>query len=198
MGLNQSVAPAAEPLSLAEAKEHLREDGTDQDAMITLAIQAARDISEGWTGRQWITATWVMTLRQFPSGAIEFPHPPLQSITSIAYVDSAGASQTVEAADYTLDIDGVVGRVLPAYGKAWPAARGHVRDVTITYVAGYGAAGSNVPPKARSAMLLLIGHLSENREAVLAAARAQEIPLGPARLLADLCIHRHPIPEETA
>ncbi len=131
------IAPAVEPVTLAEAKLHLRVDHSDEDALISSLISAARRYAETFTGRQIITATWELTLDAFP-WIIEPPHPLLQSITSIVYVDVDGVSQTLDASIYQVDITSTPGRVKPAFGEVWPGTRSQFNAVTVTYVAGYG------------------------------------------------------------
>lgn len=162
--------PASEPVSLKEAKEHLRVDHASDEALIASLIAAARDAVEAHTGRALVTQTWRLDLSAFPAcdGGIEIPKPPTASITSIAYTDTAGASQTLAGSEYTLVADvgprAGVARVVPAYGKAWPSTQDVPNAVRITFVAGYGAA-SAVPQSIRAALLLLLGDLYGNREA---------------------------------
>jgi uncharacterized phiE125 gp8 family phage protein len=54
--------------------------------------------------------------------------------------------------------------------------------VTVRFVAGYGANPGDVPEPLRQAMLLLIGHYYENREAV-AAGTLTELPFAVASLV---------------
>jgi len=165
MGLTQSIAPAIEPVTLSEAKAHLRVDGTDEDDLITDLIQAAREACEVFTRRQFITATWALTLDEFPD-YIELPRPPLQSVTTLAYVDVDGDDQTLtEGTDFDVDITPLVGYVLPCYGESWPSTLGHIADVTVTYKAGYGLTAASVPSAIKAAIKLLMADLYEHREA---------------------------------
>ena len=137
MGLVQTIAPTAEPLSLAEAKQHLRLEGyADEDTAVAGHIAAATADVETFTTRQIVTATWALTLDYFPY-EIELPHPPLQSVSSITYVDMDGDTQTVDSDDYTVIKTGLVGRVVEAYEASWPSTRDVPDAVTVTYVAGY-------------------------------------------------------------
>lgn len=156
--------PATEPLTLAEAKLHLRVDGTDEDDYITALIVAARESAQHELGRALITQTLRLTLDAFPAdGGIELLMPPVQSITQVQYVDAAGATQTLLGSAYSLDAVSQPSWLLPAYGTTWPATREQANAVWVDYVAGYGAAGA-VPQPVKQWMLLAIGDMYANRE----------------------------------
>lgn len=153
MALKLFTPPAEEPVTLAEAKLHLRETESARDALIQSLIAGATDFSERETGRRWITQTWDLFLDAFPAWGIEIPYPPLASLTSIKYVDSAGVEQTLASADYLVDVKSEPGRVTPAYGKTWPSIRSQMNAVTVRFVCGYGLHAA-VPERARTAQLL--------------------------------------------
>lgn len=186
--INRTVDPTAEPILLDEAKAHCRVDITDDDALITALIIAAREYVEEQTARQLITATWVRHLDCFPAGVIELPRPPLISVGAITYIDPNGVIQTLDPSQYTVDIWTEPGRLLPAFGLSWPSHRRGPSSVAIPYQAGYGAAGTAVPRSLRQAMLLLIGGWYENRESVITDNRIATdiVPMGVDALLNSL------------
>lgn len=166
MGLLQNTAPATEPVTLAEAKSHLRVDVTDDDTLITELIKAARQIVESNTGRSLITQTWRLTLDAFPRNneAIQLEKPPLVSVQSVTYVDTNGTTQTLATSDYIVDTSHIQGEVALAYDKTWPETRPQRNAVLVNYTAGYGAA-SAVPEVLKAAIKLRLGDLFANREA---------------------------------
>jgi len=177
--LTESVAPAAEPFTAAEAKLHLRVDSSDDDTYISALIKAARKKLEADTGRALITQTWKLILDRFPDSddeAILMPKAPLQSVSSITYVDTDGVTQTWDSSEYRVDTDSVPGRITPAYNQSWPTTRSVTGAVTITFVAGYGNSSQNIPDDLRHAMRLLIGHWYENREEVVAGVSIAQVP----------------------
>lgn len=182
------TAPATEPLRVEEAKAHLNEVETDNDALIGTLIQAAREYVETYTRRALITQTWYLKLDGFPCMPIMLPRPPLVSITSVSYVDSNGVTQTwVEgAAGYQLvkpvGPKAQYAAILPAYSISYPSTRCQPESVTIEYVCGYGAAAA-VPASIVAAMKLLIGHWYENRESVVIGDAGSELPVSVAQLL---------------
>lgn len=180
------TAPAELPVSLAEAKAHLRVTSANEDALITNLIKAATSHTEQLTGRAIVTQTWMKVLDNFPSDAIELK-ASLGSVTEIKYVDPDGAEQTLDPAHYQIDPYRLPGWVMPAYGYDWPEARATVNSVKVKFVCGFGNAAS-VPPDIKSALLLLIGHLYENREASTDRALtevpfAYEALISPYRIL---------------
>lgn len=142
---------------------------TTEDPELTRWRAAARDRCELATGRALLTQTWELVLDAFPAAScIELPKPPLQSVTSITYSDTAGDSQTLAASEYVVTTPAgpraARGRIGLAFGSQWPSTRGEIGDVVIRFVCGYGDAAANVPELLVSAMLLDGGTLYENRE----------------------------------
>jgi uncharacterized phiE125 gp8 family phage protein len=174
MSLKLITAPASEPITLAEAKLHLRVDSTDDDTLITTLVVAARQGAEHITGRAIISQTLELALDEFDD-VIRLPRPPLVSITSIKYLNDAGVLTTMAEADYILDGHSEPARITPAYGTTWPTTRCQQNAVLIRYVAGYANAAA-VPQEIKQWMLLRIGMLYENRESVSAGVTLAELP----------------------
>lgn len=160
------VAPAVEPISLAEAKAQCSIDGSEFDTLLTCAIMAARQIAEHETGRALCTQTRELILDAFPS-AFVLRGAPIQSLVSIKFLDETGIEQTLDPQDTLLDKDSEPGYLVPAYGKAWPASYPIPNAVRVRYVCGYGDA-SAVPQGIKSWMLLAIDTLLENRSTAVA------------------------------
>lgn len=188
MGLKLVTAPTEQPLSTAEAKLHLRidEDQTSEDALVADLVRAASEYCEGLQRRAYVTQTWKFTLDAFPwnsdGGAILVPKPPLQSVTSIKYVDSTGALVTLDSSEYTVDAVSQPGRIVPAYGKSWPTTRSVPNAVEVEFVCGYGL-GAVVPFAEKQAMKLLTGHWYLHREAAMGGDVPAEIALAVTSLL---------------
>jgi uncharacterized phiE125 gp8 family phage protein len=171
------VAPTVSPVSLAEAKAHLEEYGSEKDGKIASYLLEATQYLESYTGRAFATQTLVMTFDAFPSDReFDLPICPAQSVTSIQYVDPAGATQTFASGNYILD-DATPARIALQAGAEWPATAERIKAVTVTYVAGHSTA-SPLPEPLRRAILLLVGHFSENREAVVVGQSPAELPMG--------------------
>lgn len=167
MSLKISVQPATEPVTLDDAKLHLRVDGTDEDVLIQSYITAARVYCEGIQNRAFVTQTWELWLDSFPgTDIIEIPLPPLQSISSIKYYDASNVEATFAAASYFVDVKSEPGRVCLNDGYSWPSTTLRaINGVCVTFVAGYGA-DVLVPQSVKQAILLLVSHFYEHRESV--------------------------------
>lgn len=188
--LKLATAPTMEPVTLAQAKQHLRKTTDDEDALILALIVTAREQAESYTGRRFITQTWDYFLDRFPycPEVFEIPYAPLQSVSSVKYVDEAGAEQTINALDYQVDVKSEPGRIAPAYNKSWPSPRYQMNAVTIRFVCGYGLAAA-VPYSISAAMLLIIGELFSNREETVPGSVA-ELPRAVDSLLAPYRVIR--------
>lgn len=175
--LNQYSAPATEPITLAEAKEHLRVVVSDDDQMIARLIAAARSAAETETDRQLVTATWDMYLTDWPSGLepIYLPKGKLQSVTSITYLDSDGATQTLASSQYRVGTYREPAEITLAYDCEWPSLRGARDQITIRFVCGYGTYTA-VPQLLKQAMLLLIGEMYERREDSISGTTIAALP----------------------
>jgi uncharacterized phiE125 gp8 family phage protein len=165
MSLITITPPATEPVSLAEARLHLKVDTTDDDTLISALISAVREQAEHRTGRALITQTLELVLDGFPED-IELPKPPALAITSISYYDSNGALQVLDSADYSLDSDSEPAWLVPAYGLSWPATYNMPNAVRVRYTAGYGAA-SDVPTAYKAWILAALSTMYNIREQIV-------------------------------
>ncbi len=162
------TGPTVEPVTLAEAKAHCRVDHADDDGLITGLITTARVYVEQ---RCWIsvcTQTWRQYLDGWPGECRALTYPPVTAIMGVTYKDEAGNVLTLSSSVYTLTPDNLC--FCLAAKQEWPtAALWPQWPIAITYTAGWGV-GAAVPTPIKQAMLLLIGHWYENREAVIVSA----------------------------
>ena len=174
------VAAENAPVTTQEAKDWMRVGIADDDTMIANMLLAATAHVELVTGRTLLTATkyHYLTEWEYP---IELPEFPLASVTSITYIDADGAVQTLAVSLYDVDTAEEPGYVRLGYGDTWPTLRGDENGITITYVAGYGAA-ADVPEGLKVAIKALTAHWYEHREAV-AEGTFKEVPLAVEMLL---------------
>lgn len=168
--------PDSEPVTRDEIKTQLRIDHSDEDTFIDGLITAARKYVEEATFRALVTQTWKLNLEAWPTGdEIEIPKPPLQSVSSVVYLDEAGASTTWASSNYIVDADSPRGRVVLANNKSWPTETLYaVNPIQITFVAGYGLAAA-VPAQLKHCIKLLIGHWYEHREGTITGTVAREV-----------------------
>lgn len=177
-----TVAPVIEPVTLTEAKEHAIIETDYYDDVVSRKIKAAREWVEGYLNRALVEQTWRYRLDEFPHGhrhspdtladylearQIWLPRSPLISITSIEYVDTAGASQTLSASAYVVDTDGEPPRIAEAYGFEWPTTYPELNSVTVTAVHG-NVTGSplditDCPESIREAIMILAAEMYQHR-----------------------------------
>lgn len=172
------TSPSATPVSLAEAKLHLRVVGSGEDPLITALIQAATQHLDGWTGvlgRALVTQTWRQDFEGFCT-KLRLPLGPVASITSISYFDDGNLTQTLPDTAYTLLTDALGPYVTLKPDQSWPSSYGRADAVAVTYEAGVAAA--NVPAPLKAAILLMVGNLFENREATVVGTISGDLPNG--------------------
>jgi len=177
MNLTRTLDAESETLSLTDVKNHLRVTVTDDDDSFRQFIAAIRHKAETFLGKTLITSTWEYKIDAFPT-EICLPMGPVQSITSVQYVDTDGNTQTLASSGYQFD---AAGRLKASYSNVWPTTREQYDAVTVTYISGKTHAG-NVQEDIKLAMLLLIGACDVNRENI-AFTQISTIPESAKSLL---------------
>lgn len=175
MGLKLINVASSEPITLPQLKAQCRVDTSDDDAVLTLAIAAARAKAENYTGTAIISQVWDQTLDAFPEAEIELLKPPVTSINSVTYVDADGATQTLANGAYSLDNATFPGWLLPAYGTDWPETRDQANAVTIRYTTGYADTAA-VPGDMRAWLLMTAAFIYAQREVMVLGGKVAEIP----------------------
>lgn len=189
MNLKIITAAATEPLTLTEAKLHLKVDNSTDDNLIAMLIKAARKSAEVFTGRALASQVLELILDEFPDGEIILPRPPVESVASIKYKDSDGTETTLSSADYIVFNDADPCEIVCAYGKSWPSFTPYPKGaVRVRYTTGYKTSGSDadliMPEDIKEALLLTIGNYYENRQDLLAKGHIpKSLPMGAQYLL---------------
>jgi uncharacterized phiE125 gp8 family phage protein len=147
---------------------------TTGDPWITMMIRSATKTAESITRKVMLTASLTHVLDCWPA-VIYLPKSPVQSVTSITYVDENGATQTLASDQYRTDLVSEPARITPAYDVTWPTIRNVTNAVTVTYVAGYGAA-ADIPAGIKNWMLVRIKHYWDNRGPVVTGNSVEEFP----------------------
>jgi uncharacterized phiE125 gp8 family phage protein len=179
--------PAVEPVSLAEAKQHLRVDTADDDTYIGTLIKAAREWVEEYLDRSLVYTQWQVKADLFPV-EFEVPRPPMATdgtftAVVLSYEATDGTTKTVAGSDYRVDRDATPAVVRNVYNGTWPSDAVYDSNaITLTFWAGYGADATNVPQVVKHACLMLVAHWYERRMAADAMG-AREVPLGVRALL---------------
>lgn len=180
-----------EPLTLAQAKEHLRVvDFDDDNDYITGLITTARRTVEKATRRAlWTGQTWQAGYADFGSfetvrGRLSVPKPPLTAISSVQYYDSSNTLQTVSASSYVKDDSGS-DRAILGFTSAFTVPTlscDYAAPVRVNFTAGYADAGA-MPDGLLQAMKYLIQHFYDNRSPVGINVNLNEMPISFQYLL---------------
>jgi uncharacterized phiE125 gp8 family phage protein len=182
-------APAKEPVTLQEANDHLRIDVDDEDEQNERYLAVCRSTLENQYELAFISQTWDFYEDFFPGGlrwadnwnsrtpGFRLTRRPLQSVTSLSYTSSTGAT-TIMTPNVDYFASPPSHRIVPAFGKSWPATTLQPVDgIHGRVVLGYGDDPADVPEEIRHCILLLFGHLYENKEQVLLEQRIRPIDI---------------------
>ena len=176
-------------ITIEQAKAHLRVEHSEEDVLITSLIASTFRHIENRTGQVFDKRDGiVMIADRLPRGSagLELQWTPVRAVTEVAYLDVQGAQVLMPESDVYVEKRGVYPVIYPAIDTAWPDHRPQRGSVQITINAGY----EELPDDVRAAALLIIGHLYENREAVVIGTISSELPMGVEMLLAPYVIHR--------
>ena len=191
-----TTGPLVEPVDIDDiAKLDLKVDDVTEDGLIEILIQAARELVEEETQSSLITQTRVIKMDYFPqSESITLPFGPIQDdhVITVSYYDSNEDLQEMDAADYWIDTHSRIPRIVVK--DSWPETYDRPNAVEVEYECGYGDAGSDVPAPLRKAILLLLGHLYENRQNVIVSGSPTgviEIPYGARVLMAPYVLEQN-------
>ncbi len=163
------------PVTLREVKQHLRVEFRDDDFLIFSYMRAAferLDGPDGYLGRCLRPQVWQLDLGSL-DGEITLPLPPCQAVSSITYIDTTGASQTLPPDSYRVSGIGGTARIAPV--ASWPSTN----SASITFTAGY----TRTPEPIIAAIMLRVAHLYEHRESVVIGETATGLPLGEDDLI---------------
>lgn len=191
--LTRQTGPAVEPVTVAEAKAHLRVDTSDDDTYIGTLITAAREWCEQYLDRTLVHTQWVMRFDKFPDNGTEdvpLPRPPMvtsgtATAVSLTFTAESGSTSTYSTASYRVDRNATPGSVKTLYGQAWPAHLWDDNAISVTWWAGYGASGSSVPAAIRHAILMLVSHWYETRSTVLVGSISKPLEYAVESLLSS-------------
>ncbi len=184
--LTRAAQPVVEPVSLADAKTHLRVDTESDDDHILALITAAREWCENYTQRTFIHTQWTMTFDTFP-WEIELPRPPVavasgNTATTITYAMETGGTATLATSEYRVDRTSEPGVIRTVYAGTWPSHLLDRNSISVTWWGGYGEDGTKVPKVVRSAILMLVAYWYERRLAADQVA-ATAVPFGVSSML---------------
>lgn len=163
----RTIAPTDDPLTVDELKRQLNLslDISAHDELLLDCIKAAVEAWEADTPVVCCTSTWVEKFDCWPN-VIELTRRPVQSVSSVTYLDASGDTQTLASSSYVFDAARVKPAVVWKPLIALPAlsVSDNINLVTVTYVAGYGEA-SDVPFLIKAALKLKAAEFFQERQA---------------------------------
>lgn len=182
-----TTPPVEGPVSLAEAKLHLRVDLDAEDDLVAALLDAAQGLAGDASGLAWVDTDYEVVLDGLPiDGVFRLPRGPIQAVDSITYRDADGVSIELGSSTYRAVLG--TNLIVRAEGADWPTTSSRPDAVTVAYTAGFGASAAAVPARAKAAVKLLLGHLYEHRGDDL---RSSEFPPAVQALLASIGGHRY-------
>jgi uncharacterized phiE125 gp8 family phage protein len=192
MGLVLITPPDSDPISLTEAKEHLRVDFDDEDSSIAAMIKAATLAIQNRCDRTLMPTTWDLVLDAWPTCPeyIRLPRPPLISVESVNYVDPDGMEVELDQSEYEVDTSSLHGWVVPVSTSGWPSIKETINAVRVRFVAGYALTDDSppevgVPEPIRMAIKLMLSDFYEQRGSVVVGTSVSSIPNAVRALLLD-------------
>lgn len=189
MALVLTSGPVLEPVTVAEAKAHLRIDGTAEDTLIASLILTSRLHVEAALGLALITQSWRMLLDRWPLHKdIELPLRPLQTVDEVRVWPEVGPAAVVDEDDYLVDAASVPPRLVRT-GVVWRQPGRAANGIEIDLTVGYGTATSDVPEPIRQALLLLVSHWYERRDPIEVGAPQTMVPSPVSHLLEPYRAH---------
>ncbi|MCD2347189.1 head-tail connector protein [Clostridium guangxiense] len=157
MALKIITPPVIEPITLDEAKQHLRIVGSDDDIILLSMIKQAREFCEDFQNKKYITQILELVLDSFPDdNYISFDSSsPVQNVESVKYYDTYGKELIFDSNNYIVDTDSFVNRIVLGYCKLWPTiVLQPINAVRIRFTAGFGDKAEAVPETVKWAMIL--------------------------------------------
>lgn len=181
MTLFRTVDPTVEPVTLNEAKAHLRIDHASEDDLIAGLIRAAREEVEMTTGTALVHQSWRLSLDDWPKGSmLLLRRTPVREVLSVTVFDADGAGAVLDPAGYQLDANAAPARL---HLRDRPAVGLPLNGIEVDFTAGHGEAGTDVPDLLRRAVLMLVAHWFEFRAAFGAEHQPVSLPPGYRRLV---------------
>jgi uncharacterized phiE125 gp8 family phage protein len=159
-------APATTPITLAEVKDQLRVEGSDDDVILTRLIDVAVAYTDvkGALGQAMITQKWGQWVHSTPPQTVSLILGPVTGVTAVKYYDTDGVLQTDTLSNYQVTGTEFATTIGPKSGFNWPVTQDRSDAIRIEYEIGYGTATTDVPQTIRHALMLLVGHWYDNRE----------------------------------
>jgi uncharacterized phiE125 gp8 family phage protein len=183
MPLVMTSPPATEPVTVADAKAHMRIDGSDEDILIASLLLTSRLHIETALRLALITQSWTLRLDRWPPGRdVKLPLSPLRSVDEVRVKNPSGGAVVVAAESYLVDVASrparlVWNNVIP------PIPKVPINGIEIDLTVGFGADGDSVPAPLKHAILMLAAHWYEHRDPAEIGMDGARIPDAVSNLI---------------
>ena len=168
------------PVTLADTKLHLKIDSdTTEDTLVTALIYTAQEMVENYCRIRLLDTVEELYIDQFPfEYSLYLSKWPISAISYCHYLDINGVETTLDPTVYYADTISKPGRLCLNYARYWPVTRWIDNAVWIRYTVGFGATADSIPYSLKTALLLIIGHLYQNRTEVVTNTHIENLPMG--------------------
>jgi uncharacterized phiE125 gp8 family phage protein len=190
MALVYRSGPAVEPVSLAEAKAHLRLETSADDALVTSLIITSRLHIEAALGLALTAQEWTLVLDAWPAtGVVNIPMRPVSAVSAVRVRAADGSPVVIDPGTYIFEGAGIPPRVVPVAG-AWPNPERAIAGIEVNFTAGFGTTAASVPEPVRQALKLLVAHWYEHRDPIEIGDPGTAIPAAVSALLQPYAVVR--------
>jgi len=171
----QDAEVSLEPITLQQAKDHLRVVIPDEDDYILSLITAARQMAEGRLNRTLLLRTRRQVFDR-DSTSYTLRKPPVVSVDQVSVLDQAGVATPVDETMFRVRQygDDAPMEIEALSGATWPGLLRTGSLLAVDYLAGYPV--GEVPSPIIAWMKLVIGALYQNRESVVTGVSVDMIP----------------------
>jgi len=179
-----STAPNIEPITNDDVKLYARIDGSSEDNLIDGFIKAVRGAAEKYLGRALINQTITASMDSWPESPIDLPRPPLVAITEVRTLDESGTSTVYSSDNYYVRTNPEPGQLVIKFDKTNPCNTDrYFGGYEIEFIAGYGAAVTDVPEAIKLGMIMWVADIYENRVPISEPPGIVQTIMSPYRII---------------
>ena len=153
--------PTLEVITIDDVKAQLKIEDNEEDSLLLQYLETAINHAENYAGIHIRTRPIKFWFNDFPGVDLKLYASPITAITKVEYYDTSNVLTEYTLSD--VDFDKFSGKIRPVFGKSWPSVYERFNSVGVEATCGYTA--STLPSPIKQAILMLVGHFYENREA---------------------------------
>lgn len=176
---------------LEEFKAQLKIDTNHDDSLITTNVLGAIDyIYNACDYHSLRLDTYSESFDAWPTDKrLVLSAFPLGTISSVAYTDINGTTQTISSTNWSVDSYRQPSGIIFNSAYVFPTLGDSATPIIVTYTAGY-ASSTELPALAKVCLFSLVAHWYENREGVVVGTIASVLPYSVQAMLSLLSRQR--------